>query len=96
MVGAAGLTAIAQCADGLAGLPARIAHRFARAEARERAGRYLVGLLGRVERKNGWQLAEETGERHPRGVQRLLDATSSVATHGDPQGASPWPRSGAG
>jgi SRSO17 transposase len=27
-----------------------------------------------VERKNGWQLAEQLGERHPRGVQRLLDA----------------------
>jgi hypothetical protein len=25
-----------------------------------------------VERKNGWQLAEELGERGPRGVQRLL------------------------
>ena len=41
---------------------------------RARARRYLAGLLGRAERKNGWQLAEETGERHPRGVQRLLDA----------------------
>ena len=31
-------------------------------------------MLERVERKNGWQLAEQLGERHPRGVQRLLDA----------------------
>src|SRR5919107_1224193 len=59
---------------GLDALHARIAHRFRRAEVRARARRYLAGLLGRAERKNGWQLAEETGERHPRGVQRLLDA----------------------
>ena len=61
-------------AAGLDALHARIAPRFRRAEVRARARRYLAGLLGRAERKNGWQLAEETGERHPRGVQRLLDA----------------------
>ena len=61
-------------AAGLDALHARIAHRFRRAEVRARARRYLAGLLGRAERKNGWQLAEETGARHPRGVQRLLDA----------------------
>jgi SRSO17 transposase len=61
-------------AAGLDALHARIASRFRRAEVRARAGRYLAGLLGRAARKNGWQLAEETGERHPRGVQRLLDA----------------------
>src|ERR687889_872197 len=61
-------------AAGLDALHARIAPRFRRAEVRARARRYLTGLLSRAERKNGWQLAEETGERHPRGVQRLLDA----------------------
>ena len=76
MVGEAGSTAIARCGDALADLHARIAHRFARAEARERAGRYLAGLLGRVERKNGWQLAEAIGEAGPRGVQRLLSAAA--------------------
>jgi len=59
---------------GLEALHARIGSRFRRSEVRERAGRYLAGLLERVERKNGWQLAEQLGERHPRGVQRLLDA----------------------
>jgi SRSO17 transposase len=59
---------------GLDGLHARIAARFRRPEVRARARRYLAGLLARVERKNGWQLAEQLGERHPRGVQRLLDA----------------------
>jgi len=37
-----------------------------------RAGHYLAGLLGAVERRNGWQLAEALGERSPDGVQRLL------------------------
>ena len=71
-----GLTVIARCADAMAEAHARIAHRFARAEARERAGRYLAGLLDRVERKNGWQLAEAMGEAGPRGVQRLLSAAA--------------------
>lgn len=55
-------------------LHARIADRFRRSEVRERVGRYLAGLLERVERKNGWQLAEHLGEAGPQGVQRLLNA----------------------
>ena len=68
------LTTIRCWAAGLDALHARVAHRFRRAEVRARARRYLAGLQGRAERTNGWRLAEETGERHPRGVQRLLDA----------------------
>src|SRR3954467_1150016 len=71
-----GLAAIARCTDAWAELHARIADRFARSEARERAGRYLAALLGRLERKNGWQLAEAMGEAGPRGVQRLLSAAT--------------------
>jgi SRSO17 transposase len=67
---------IGQWVDAVAGLHDRIAHRFARSEVRERARRYLVGLLERVERKNGWQLAEAIGEVGPRGVQRLLSAAT--------------------
>src|SRR5262249_59673015 len=59
---------------GLADLQARIAPHFRRREARERARRYLAGLLLRVERKNGWQLAEALGEGGPQGMQRLLNA----------------------
>jgi SRSO17 transposase len=51
----------------------RIAPCFARSETRARSRRYVAGLLSTTERKNGWQLAEQSGERHPRGVQRLLD-----------------------
>jgi SRSO17 transposase len=58
--------------EELNALHARIAPHFQRPEARSRAGRYLAGLLGPVERRNGWQLAEQLGERSPDGVQRLL------------------------
>lgn len=51
----------------------RIAPCFGRSETRARSRRYLTGLLSLTERKNGSQLAEQSGERHPRGVQRLLD-----------------------
>ncbi len=50
----------------------RIAPRFERAEVRARSRRFLAGLLGRVERKNGWQLAEYAKEPTPDGMQRLL------------------------
>src|SRR5215469_9247469 len=60
--------------DGLASVHARIAPHFRRREARERARRYLVGLLAHIERKNGWQLAEALGEGGPQGMQRLLNA----------------------
>src|SRR3954467_7053203 len=50
----------------------RIAPRFGRAEPRRRALAYLRGLTSPVERKNGWQLAEQIGEGAPDGVGRLL------------------------
>ncbi len=59
---------------GLDVVHARIAHWFRRAEVRARAKRYLAGLLDRVERKNGWQLAEHLDETGPQGIQRLLNA----------------------
>ena len=49
-----------------------IAGRFRRPEPRRRALAYLQGLLTPVERKNGWQLAEQAGDASPDGVQRLL------------------------
>lgn len=57
---------------GLEALHARIAARFERSEVRQRVRRYLAALLMPLERKNGWQMAEEVGEGGPRGVQRLL------------------------
>jgi SRSO17 transposase len=51
-----------------------IAPRFGRPEVRERAGRYLAGLLGPVDRRTGPQMAEQLGEGRADGVQRLLNA----------------------
>src|SRR4051812_41606697 len=56
----------------LGGLLARFGRLFARAEPRQQAGRYLEGLLGPVERKNGWQLAEAIGDARPWRTQRVL------------------------
>ena len=57
---------------GLQALHGRIASRFSRSESRQRVLAYRQGLLGSVERKNGWQLAEYAGDATPDGVQRLL------------------------
>ena len=65
---------VAGWSEALGELHERIGRRFARSEARNRVKRYLSGLLGRVERKNGWQLAEAIGEHDPQGVQRLLNS----------------------
>jgi SRSO17 transposase len=77
---------------------ATLAPRFERAEPRQRALRYLTGLLSAAERKNGWQLAELAGEATPDGMQRLLstahwdanavrdDLVAYVLSHlGDPE-----------
>jgi SRSO17 transposase len=57
----------------VADIDLRIAPCFVRSEVRQRVQRYVFGLLGRVERKNSWQLAEAIGETGPQGVQRLLN-----------------------
>src|SRR5881227_2876385 len=66
------LAQIATWQEALHSLHERIAPRFARPEVRERAGRFLAGLLDPLERRNGWQVAEALGECSPDGVQRLL------------------------
>ena len=58
--------------EAFATFHARFAPFFYRREVRERSARYLRGLLGPVERKNGWQVAEAVGEADPQGIQRLL------------------------
>jgi len=71
-----GLAATERYADAWNDLHERIAHRFARCEARKRAERSLVGLRERMPRKDGWQLAEAMGETGPRAAQRLLSAAT--------------------
>ena len=63
---------VARWADGMERVHECIARRFRRPEPRRRALAYLRGLLSPVERKNGWQLAEQAGDGTPDGVQRLL------------------------
>ncbi len=63
---------VADWARGLDELVERIAPRFRRIEPRRRVRSYLQGLLAPIERKNGWQLAENAGDRTPDGVQDFL------------------------
>ena len=63
---------VARWAKGIEGVHECIAGRFRRPEPRRRALDYLRGLLSPVERKNGWQLAEQAGDATPYGVQHLL------------------------
>src|SRR5689334_843107 len=59
-------------AVGLDEVVERIAPRFRRIEPRRRVRSYLEGLLAPVERKNGWQLAENAGDPTPDAVQDFL------------------------
>ena len=68
------LREIVHWVQALSQLHARIAPRFARPEPRGRALSYLQGRLRSVERKNGWQLAEQAREATPYGMQRLLSS----------------------
>ena len=57
---------VTRWAEGIEQVYRCVAGRFRRPEPRRR------GLLSPVERKNGWQLAEQAGNATPDGVQRLL------------------------
>ncbi len=59
-------------ADQLYTLTDYIGHRFPRSEPRQCVLAYMRGLISPVERKNGWQLAEQAGDASPYGVQHLL------------------------
>jgi SRSO17 transposase len=81
------------------GIAADLRPRFRRGAAHQHAIAYVRGLLSDVERKNGWQLAEQGGYSHPRPIQRVLDRSRwdadavrddlraySVEQLGDPDG----------
>lgn len=57
-------------------LCSQIGRCFSRKDTRLRAERYLRGLLGQVERKNGWQIAEYLGDATPYATQHLLGRAS--------------------
>ncbi|GAA2540492.1 IS701 family transposase [Pseudonocardia hydrocarbonoxydans] len=50
----------------------QMAGRFARVETRRRAGKFLLGLLADLPRKNCWTIAEHAGDLDPHGMQHLL------------------------
>jgi SRSO17 transposase len=65
----------ADAAEWAADLDALLAHlgrHFARSEGRTHLRAYLTGLLSPIERKNGWQLAEQAGDATPYAIQHLL------------------------
>ena len=66
-------TVAAGCARVVEDVAAGLWRHVRRPEAFDHARDYLRGLLAEVERKNGWQLAEQAGYGHPRGIQRVLD-----------------------
>jgi SRSO17 transposase len=49
-----------------------IGPRFGRRDLRCHAECYLRGLISRIERKNGWQLAEELGQKTPTNLQHFV------------------------
>ena len=72
VVGREEVAEVARWAEGIERVHECISGRFRRPEPRRRALDYLRGLLSPLERKNGWQLAEQAGNATPDGVQRLL------------------------
>jgi SRSO17 transposase len=74
MVKAGGVVdAVRAATSGLERLTGGLREHFQRAAAHRHAVAYVEGLLGEVERKNGWQLAEYGGYDQPRAIQRVLD-----------------------
>jgi SRSO17 transposase len=68
--------AVAAAAVEVEVMAARLRPHFRRRAGHRHAVAYVRGLLGEVERKNGWQLAEHAGYRHPRTIQRVLDRSA--------------------
>ena len=66
------LETVCQWSNILKSFQQRLSPYFARAEARQAAFNYIQALLSPVERKNGWQIAEQVGNENPYRVQHLL------------------------
>jgi len=61
--------AVERWADEFEQLNQRFAPYFKRVETKQHAQDYLQGLLSSVERKNGWQIAEQVGDANPYAIQ---------------------------
>jgi len=73
----------AECATVRDRLDERIAHRCGRVEVRARVRRYVMGLLERLDRTNGWPLAEVSGEGGPQ--DRRASSACSPRPSGTPR-----------
>jgi SRSO17 transposase len=73
VTGSGVVEAVEAATSGLERLTGGLREHFQRAAAHRHAVAYVAGLLGEVERKNGWQLAEYGGYDQPRPIQRVLD-----------------------
>jgi len=62
----------AEVGTELNGLTGEINRCFRTKSSRETARKYLLGLLGSAERKNGWQMSEQMGETTPYKIQQFL------------------------
>jgi hypothetical protein len=58
-----------------------IRHHFGRVEPRRRTRDYVRALLGPVDRKNSWQLAEHAGYATPDALQHLLPSPLEPRRH---------------
>ena len=72
VTGGAGAGVVERWAADFDLMMGRVGPCFSRRDLRGRAAGYVRGLLGRLERKNGWQVAEYLGDDKPYGVQRPL------------------------
>jgi SRSO17 transposase len=66
------LDALSEWSYVLKSFQSRMGQHFARLEARQSAFDYLQALMSSVERKNGWQMAEQVGHQSPYQFQHLL------------------------
>ena len=71
--------AVMQWPGALEALWGQAGRSIRRKDARRHVEQCLRGLLGRVERKNGWQMAEYAGDRAPCALQRVLDRAARDA-----------------
>jgi SRSO17 transposase len=66
------LEALSEWSVTLKSFGQKLGKHFARSEARQAAFDYIQALLSPVERKNGWQMAEQVGYSNPYRLQHLL------------------------
>jgi SRSO17 transposase len=66
-------------ADGRQAVTDRIGPCVRRAAPRQRAAAYIQGRLRPLDRQNGWQLAEHTGDEAPYGVPHRLGRAGGSA-----------------